>query len=149
MALVTCKDCGAQISRSANHCMKCGWRGASGNSMGALKILGWFFLVVFGLGFMGMCIGRVTSPSSSSSVPVPSSTPVIQPAAVDSGSTLIDKCAYNRSDMKYLGIVTAVGPVGVDGYGDAAPGQRKLTIMTSSGKTVGTYPKWLAVDRCP
>ncbi len=55
------------------------------NSMGALKILGAYILVIVSFGFLGMCASRATSPPSSSNIPVPSSAPVIQPAAVDGG----------------------------------------------------------------
>ncbi len=74
MALVNCKDCGAQLSRSANRCMQCGWRGLSGNSMGALRILGGFILLVF---ILPMGLSFCFSSSSPSTALLPSPTPFV------------------------------------------------------------------------
>ncbi len=77
MALVNCKDCGAQLSRSANRCMHCGWRGLSGNSVGALKILGGFILLVF---VLPMGVSFCFSGSSPSTASLPSATPFVSGA---------------------------------------------------------------------
>ena len=63
---------------------------------------------------------------------------------------LVGKCAYNPSDRKYLGRVIRVGPEGVDSWGDAAAGQRSVTVNhPEAGPLDLTYPRHLIVEPCP
>lgn len=62
---------------------------------------------------------------------------------------LLGKCAYNPSDMKYIGRVIRVGPEGSDASGKSAPGQRAVVINTPENEWVTvTYPKYLVVKEC-
>lgn len=62
---------------------------------------------------------------------------------------LIGKCAYNPSDMKYLGRVIRIGGEGIDSYGKSDPGQRAITVMTTDNITIDiTYPKHLVIKDC-
>jgi hypothetical protein len=68
----------------------------------------------------------------------------------DGGSSLVGKCGYNPSDMKFLGRVTGFGALGFNAYGESAPGMRSVTIaLPSGGTTKATYPRFLVVKPCP
>ncbi len=63
--------------------------------------------------------------------------------------SLIGQCAYNPSDLKYLGRVIKVGPEGINSYGESVPGQRAVTVdIPGVGDVPTTYPRFLVVKRC-
>lgn len=62
---------------------------------------------------------------------------------------LSGQCAYNPSDLKYLGRVIKVGPDGINAYGESVPGQRAVTIdIPGVGNVPATYPGFLVVKPC-
>lgn len=63
---------------------------------------------------------------------------------------LVGKCAYNPSDMRYLGRVVRIHAVDVDSYGDRAPGQITVVVkhVTADQEVKATYPKYLVVKEC-
>jgi hypothetical protein len=64
-------------------------------------------------------------------------------------NSLIGQCAYNPSDLKYLGRVIKVGPEGVNAYGESMPGQRAVTVdIPGVGDVPTTYPRFLVVKPC-
>jgi hypothetical protein len=63
--------------------------------------------------------------------------------------SLIGQCAYNPSDLKYLGRVIKVGPDGINAYGESVPGQRAVTVdIPGVGDVPTTYPRFLVVKPC-
>jgi hypothetical protein len=78
------------------------------------------------------------------------------PRTPDPPPAIVGRCAYNPSDSAHLGTVIAVGPAGVNAYGEAEPGQYAATVRLTAeraarvGKptTVATYPRFLLVGYC-
>lgn len=77
-------------------------------------------------------------------------------AEIVGGEALVGQCAHNPSDGAFLGRIAAVGALGRDAYGDAAPGQRPVTVKltrerrqrTGVDTIVVTYPSFLVVLPC-
>jgi len=119
---------------------------------------------IVGLFVVGLTLieGDGSASASSAVAPAPSdpasAPPTDRPAVPGNGAAdLVGKCAYNRSDHRYLGRVLEAGPIGMATANRPMPDQRVITVRLTADlrQALGTatdeltYPRNATVESCP
>lgn len=81
MALIKCKECGAQISNKADACPQCGAKPKKTSGC-AVVLLGFLLLIIF-LAVVGQCAGPSGTPSTNTATGAGTSQPAATPAKKD------------------------------------------------------------------
>lgn len=135
-----CSACGKSVWVNAKACSSCG-KAVSKAPVAAIVV--------------GLLVGILLLPlflslrSSEATAPGDSSSSRENARSNTEAGSLIGQCAYNPSDLKYLGRVIKVGPEGINAYGESVPGQRAVTVdIPGVGNVPTTYPGFLVVKPC-
>ena len=135
-----CSACGHGVWVGAKACPSCG-KPVSKAPVAAI-VVGLIIGILLLPLFFSMRSSEATARSDRSSSPESA-------RSKTEASNLIGQCAYNPSDLKYLGRVIKVGPEGINASGESVPGQRAVTVdIPGVGEVPTTYPRFLVVKPC-
>ncbi len=153
VTLYLCPSCRQPVAHSAKSCPNCGGKLCTPRmtsryivSLAVILVIGFFGMI--GLEYRSILLQVSSIPSAavrSGAAPTIISAASQQPTA----DALLGQCGYNPSDMKFSGRIIAVGPEGVNAYGEPEPGQRAVTVDNPLvGPMKLTYPRWVIVRPC-